>query len=171
MKVYPFTQSGIFNINADIKFLIDDIDNIIEKSQYNSNINIDNFLYNNKNIIYEDKEEFEDDLDILKIDIEEKLNNEKNEIKDLFKEDYKDDFDIDRIKRPFEFKNHSPTLASKSTYASLNDDINDKTNNFKLRLSYTGEVKTLLPNIKEITPYFSDVFETQNVTIIKKNDL
>ena len=171
MKVYPFTQSGIFNINADIKFLIDDIDNIIEKSQYNSNINIDNFLYNNKNIIYEDKEEFEDDLDILKIDIEEKLNNEKNEIKDLFKEDYKDDYDIDRIKRPFEFKNHSPTLASKSTSASLNDDINDKTNNFKLRLSYTGEVKTLLPNIKEITPYFSDVFETQNVTIIKKNDL
>ena len=104
LKIYPFEQSGIFNINADIKFLINDIDNIIEQSEI-ENINIDNVLKEDINIIYEDKVEYEDDLDLLKIDIEEKLNNEKNEIKGLFKEDYKDDFDIDRIKRPFEFKN------------------------------------------------------------------
>ena len=106
LNIYSFEQNGIFNINADIKFLIDDIDKMIEKSEH-KNINNDNKVDENINIIYEDKEEFEDDLDIIKIDFEEKLNNEKNEIKDI-KEDYKDDFDIDRIKRPFNLKVHSP---------------------------------------------------------------
>ena len=168
LKVYPFTQNGIFNINADIKFLINDIDNIIEQSDFD-NINIDNILNENKNIIYKEKEEFEDDLDIIKIDIEEKLNNDKNQIKDNLKEDYKDDYEIERIKRPFEFKNHSPTLASKSTSFSLNDEPNEKMNPNNVRHSYTAEFKTLLPKIKEITPFFSDEFETQGTTIVKNN--
>jgi hypothetical protein len=170
LKVYPFTQDGIFNINADIKYLINDIDTIIEKSEFN-NINIDNILNENKNIIYKEKDEFEDDLDIIKIDIEEKLNNDNNQIKDNLKEDYKDDYEIERIKRPFEFKNHSPTLASKSTSFSLNDDLNEKMNENNVRHSYTAELKTLLPKIKEITPFFSDEFETQGITIVKKNKI
>ena len=170
LKVYPFTQNGIFNINADIKFLINDIDNIIEQSDFD-NINIDNILNENKNIIYKEKEEFEDDLDIIKIDIEEKLNNDKNQIKDNLKEDYKDDYEIERIKRPFEFKNHSPTLASKSTSFSLNDEPNEKINPNNVRHSYTAEFKTLLPKIKEITPFFSDEFETQGTTIVKNNKI
>jgi len=169
LNIYSFEQNGIFNINADIKFLIDDIDKMIEKSEH-KNINNDNKVDENINIIYEDKEKFEDDLDIIKIDFEEKLNNEKNEIKDI-KEDYKDDFDIDRIKRPFNLKVHSPTLASKSTSASLNDDFNDKTEIQKFRYSFTGPVKTLLGREREITPIFLDVFETEGINIIKKNKI
>ena len=169
LNIYKFEQNGIFNINADIKFLINDIDKMTGQSEHEK-INNDNKLDENINIIYEDKEEFEDDLDIIKIDFEEKLNNEKNEIKDI-KEDYKDDYDIDRIKRPFNFKVHSPTLASKSTSASLNDEFNDKTEIQKFRYSFTGPVKTLLGREREITPFFSDVFETEDINIIKKKKI
>ena len=169
LKIYPFEQSGIFNINADIKFLINDIDNIIEQSEI-ENINIDNVLKEDINIIYEDNDEYEDDLDLLKIDIEEKLNNKKNKIK-KFKNDYKDDYDIKRLKKPFEFTKHSPTLASKSTSASLNDEINEKNDQSKIRYSCAVTTKMTLPKIKEITPHFSDEFETQGITIFKKKNL
>ena len=170
LRIYPFSQSGIFNINADIKFLIIDIDNIIEQSEFN-NINIDKIINENKNIIYKENEEFEDDLDIIKIDIEEKLNNEKDELKDFCKEDYKDDFEIERVKRPFDFKIHSPTLASKSTSVSINDELIEKMNINLSRKTYSAELKNPFPKIREITPFFSDEFETQGITIVKKNNI
>ena len=76
LKTYPFNQNGIFNINADIKFLINDIDDMIKRSNNNNIIiNNDNNSKEDNNIIYEDREEFEDDLDVIKIDIKEKINN------------------------------------------------------------------------------------------------
>ena len=170
LRIYPFSQSGIFNINADIKFLIIDIDNIIEQSEFN-NINIDKIINENKNIIYKENEEFEDDLDIIKIDIEEKLNNEKDELKDFCKEDYKDDFEIERVKRPFDFKIHSPTLASKSTSVSINDELIEKMNINLSMKTFSAELKNPFPKIREITPFFSDEFETQGITIVKKNNI
>ena len=134
------------------------------------NINTNNILNEADNIIFVDEEEYGDDFDLIEINIEDKLNKEKNEIMDLLKEDYKDDYDIERAKRPFEFKNHSPTLASKSTSSSIKEE-NEKINFSKMRLSYNCQAKTLLPNIKEITPFFSDVFESQGITIVKKNNI
>ena len=169
LKIYKFEQNGIFNINADIKFLINDIDKMTEQSEQKK-INIDNKLKENINIIYEDKEEFEDDLDIIKINLEEKLNNEKKEIKDI-KVDYKDDFDIDEIKRPFNFKAHSLTLSSKSTSVSINDEFNEKNEIQKMRYSFAGSVKTLSGREKEITPFFLEVFEAENINIVKKEKI
>ena len=160
MKIYPFNQNGIFNINADIKFLINEIDDKIDQSELSElkNINIDNLYQENNNIIIEEKEEIEDDFNIYKIDIEDKLNKDKIMIKKPFKENN------------LLFKNHSPTLASRSTAASIYDDLNDKTNN-EIRYSYTTDFSFLTKKVKEITPNFSDEFETQDVTIIKKNNI
>jgi len=167
LKTYPFNKNGIFNINADIKFLINDIDDMIKRSNNNNIIiNNDNNSKEDNNIIYEDREEFEDDLDVIKIDIEEKINNDKteiNKIKESFKEEYKDDYDIDRLKTHYNQKSHSSTIASKSTSASFNDEQNEKNNIIKTRFS--------LQKQKEISPNFSDVFETQGFTIIKENKI
>ena len=37
LKKYPFQQSGIFNVNADIKFLIQEIDNLNKNGKNNRN--------------------------------------------------------------------------------------------------------------------------------------
>ena len=53
LKRYPFQQDGIFNINADIKFLIQEIDNIIKKDSNNNRLN--NNIYIKKIIPNENK--------------------------------------------------------------------------------------------------------------------
>ena len=51
-KVYPFQQNGIFNVNADIKYLIKEIDSLI--------VNSKNIIMN-KNKKDQEQEEFEND--------------------------------------------------------------------------------------------------------------
>ena len=170
LKVYPFQQNGIFNVNADIKYLIKEIDNLISKSKciiYNKNNIKDNKISSNENL---EQEEFENDLEIMKIDDEEELNSHKNynniNINNNINENYK------TMKRAIslnDIKAHSSTIASKSTAAvSIYDELNKKVDDFR---SSNSHELTLKSNLKEITPYFSDEFETEGVTIVHKKNI
>ena len=184
LKKYSFEQSGIFNVNADIKYLINEIDNLIKKSRYltmSKNIlekknkitkipsnedlkELDNIspLSNNSLKLDQDQDEFENDLEIMKIEDEEELIN-KRKINDFKKiENENDDFNRRTISLN-DLKNHSSTIASKSTAVSIYDELNNKAAD--LRSSYSAE-NSSITKVKEITPYFSDEFETEGVTIV-----
>ena len=180
LKKYSFGQTGIFNVNADIKFLINEIDNIIKKSKYlimNKNIfekkdkinkipsndNLKNLdLDNNPIKSYEDQDEFENELDIINIDTEEELMNNKrlNNMNDL------NDLNIGskRSESLTDLKGHSSTIASKSTALSIYDELNNK--DLDLKSNYSTEIKSRVSKVKEITPNYLDEFETEGITIV-----
>jgi len=153
-KVYPFQQNGIFNVNADIKYLIKEIDSLI--------VNSKNIIMN-KNKRDQEQEEFENDLEIMKIDDEEELMNHKNndlKIKDM---------PIDKsIKRCVSSNNlfHTSSITSKSTSAVTIYDELIKNKPDDLRSSFSSEITSIKPKSKEMSPYFSDEFSTEGVTII-----
>jgi len=187
LKKYSFEQTGIFNVNADIKFLINEIDNIIKKSKYlimNKNIfekkdkinkipsndNLKNLdLDNNPIKSYEDQDEFENELDIINIDTEEELMNNKrlNNMNDL------NDLNIGskRSESLTDLKGHSSTIASKSTALSIYDELNNK--DLDLKSNYSTEIKSRVSKVKEITPNYLDEFETEGITIVhnKKKEI
>ena len=190
LKKYSFEQSGIFNVNADIKYFITEIDKIIKKINYKElNKNIlekkENIIKvpSNENLkdlehlsplsdacfkLEEEQDEFENDLEIIKIEYEEELINTRkrnnaiyNNLKNINNKD-----DIKRTISMNELKCHSSTIASKSTAVSIYDELNNKTEELRNTLSFDGTNDK--KNIKEITPYFSDEFETEGVTIVHK---
>ena len=150
LKKYSFEQSGIFNVNADIKFLIKEIDKLIKKSK---------FIKINKA-----EEEYENDLEIIKINDEEELINRninKNKNDNI-------KYDIKRTVSMNDLKNHSPTIASKSTAISIYDELNNKIDDSRSTLSSDNYNNS---KVKEITPFFADEFETEGVTIVHKKDV
>jgi len=155
-KVYPFQQNGIFNVNADIKYLIKEIDSLI--------VNSKNIIMN-KNKKDQEQEEFENDLEIMKIDDEEELMNHNNNNNDLKKRDTL----IDKsIKRCVSSNNlfHTSSITSKSTSAVTIYDELIKNKPDDLRSSFSSEITINKPKNKEMSPYFSDEFSTEGVTII-----
>ena len=155
-KVYPFQQNGIFNVNADIKYLIKEIDSLI--------VNSKNIIMN-KNKKDQEQEEFENDLEIMKIDDEEELMNHNNNNNDLKKRDTL----IDKsIKRCVSSNNlfHTSSITSKSTSAVTIYDELIKNKPDDLRSSFSSEITSIKPKSKEMSPYFSDEFSTEGVTII-----
>ena len=153
-KIYPFQQNGIFNVNADIKYLIKEIDSLI--------VNSKNIIMN-KNKKDQEQEEFENDLEIMKIDDEEEIMNHQNN-NDITNKDIK----IDKsIKRCISMNNllHTSSITSKSTSAvTIYDELNNKSDD--LRSSFSNAITTIKPKVKEMSPYFSDEFSTEGVTII-----
>ena len=162
LKKYSFEQSGIFNVNADIKYFITEIDKIIKKINYKE-IN-KNILEKKENIIKvpsnenlkdlehlsplsdacfkleEEQDEFENDLEIIKIEYEEELINTRkrnnaiyNNLKNINNKD-----DIKRTISMNELKCHSSTIASKSTAVSIYDELNNKTEELRNTLSFDG---------------------------------
>ena len=174
LDTYPFQQNGIFNVNADIKYLIKEIDSLISKSKYiinnKKNLEKNKILSNENNQNLQEQEEFENDLEIMKIDDEEELNSHKNNnnlnINNTINDNCKT---IKRTNSVNDLKAHSSTISSKSTAAvSIYDELNNKADD--LRSSYSHEL-TLKAKVKEITPYFSDEFETEGVTIVHKKNI
>ena len=183
LKRYPFQQDGIFNINADIKFLIQEIDNIIKKDSNNNRLN--NNIYIKKIIPNENKsintrqnfndknKEREEDLSPLKIN---NLNIEKEQ------EKFENNLNIIKIedneeknfnnKRKYNLNNkfvYSATIASKSTsVSSIYDELN-KCDTVKSNYLTEGNIKpkSLLIN-QESNPNFFEEFETEKVTIVHK---
>ena len=152
-KVYPFQQNGIFNVNADIKYLIKEIDSLIANSK--------NILMN-KNKKDQEQEEFENDLEIMKIDDEEEIMNHKNN--NIENKGNKIDKSIKRCISMNDLT-HSSTIASKSTSAvTIYDELNNKSDD--LRSSFSSEINIIKPKVKEMSPYFADEFSTEGVTII-----
>ena len=158
-KVYPFQQNGIFNVNADIKYLIKEIDSLI--------VNSKNIIMN-KNKKDQEQEEFENDLEIMKIDDEEEIMNHQNNNEITNK-----DIIIDKsIKRCVSMNNllHTSSITSKSTSAvTIYDELNNKSDD--LRSSFSNEITTIKPKVKEMSPYFSDEFSTEGVTIIHNKNV
>ena len=187
LKKYPFQQDGIFNINADIKFLIQEIDSLNKKG--NNALNI----YGNKiNNIYINKNSFNDKMDIKPNYIKNKnisrqvdlspinLNNINIEKEQEESEKDINIINIDNFKLKKEEKNiinysknenniiiddnlkgHSSTIGSKSTsISSINDDLNK---NEIIEDNLKNNIK-----IREITQNYHDEFETEGVTIVHK---
>ena len=190
LKKYTFQQSGIFNQNADIKFFINEIDKIISKSKYiimNKNILEKkeklNKVPSNEDIkdlnsispidilnLEQEQEEFENDLEIMKIEDEEELIKNRNILSHINNNDKKDN-NLDDIKRTLslnEMKYHSSTIASKSTAMSIYDELNKKTDDLKSSCAVEINNKS---KENEIAPYFSDEFETEGVNIVHKNNV
>jgi hypothetical protein len=190
IKKFPFQQDGIFNMNADIKYLIQEIDTLIKKetNKNNNNIHIrlNNNIYIKKKVSRKDydkererEKEREEDLSPLKI------NNLKIE-KEQEQEQYETNININAIKN-FEEKNNntnkrkiqinnntytfSSSIASKSTsVSSIYDEINkiDTTSNYLTENNC--KTRSFIIN-KEISPVYSEEFETERITIIhRKND-
>ena len=189
LKKYSFEQSGIFNVNADIKYFITEIDKIIKKLNYKE-IN-KNILEKKEQIIKipsnedikdlenvsplsdtfkldQEQDEFEDDLEIIKIEDEEELINSRKRNNAIYN-NIKNDNIKDDVKRTIslnDLKCHSSTIASKSTAVSIYDELNNKAEEFRSTISF--DATNIKKNIKEITPYFSDEFETEGVTLVHK---
>ena len=190
IKKFPFQQDGIFNMNADIKYLIQEIDTLIKKetNKNNNNIHIrlNNNIYIKKKVSRKDydkererEKEREEDLSPLKI------NNLKIE-KEQEQEQYETNININTIKN-FEEKNNntnkrkiqinnntytfSSSIASKSTsVSSIYDEINkiDTTSNYLTENNC--KTRSFIIN-KEISPVYSEEFETERITILhRKND-
>ena len=190
IKKFPFQQDGIFNMNADIKYLIQEIDTLIKKetNKNNNNIHIrlNNNIYIKKKVSRKDydkerekEKEREEDLSPLKI------NNLKIE-KEQEQEKYETNININVIKN-FEEKNNntnkrkiqinnntytfSSSIASKSTsVSSIYDEINkiDTTSNYLTENNC--KTRSFIIN-KEISPVYSEEFETERITILhRKND-
>ena len=171
---YPFEQKGIFNLNADIKYLIEEIDTLIKKQNKlnNNNIYVKKTIRKDSNINkYKEKgktndkieKKNEDDLSPLKINnlnIEEEL--EKEENINIIKLNKIEDNNINMkvIK--------SSSIASKSTSVSIYDELNKK---HSIKKNYDTEInnkpRSFIIN-QEINPNFADEFETERITIVHK---
>ena len=171
---YPFEQKGIFNLNADIKYLIEEIDTLIKKQNRLNNNNIyvkktirkDSNINKNKEkgkINDKTEKKNEDDLSPLKINnlnIEEEL--EKEENINIIKLNKIEDNNINMkvIK--------SSSIASKSTSVSIYDELNKK---HSIKKNYDTEInnkpRSFIIN-QEINPNFADEFETERITIVHK---
>ena len=188
-KKYPFVQSGIFSLNADVKLLMEEIEALIKKSKDNDNIYIKKNIRQNCNINRnkereKEKEKEEDDLSPLKINClniekeQEKyytntnpnLNLNINTIKlDNIEEEEENNInninDINNINIKV---NKSSSIASKSTSVSIYDEFNYKDN---IKDNYLTEInqktRSFILN-KEINPNFIEEFETERVTIVHK---
>ena len=173
-KKYPFQQKGIFNLNADIKYLIEEIDTLIKKQNRlnNNNIYVKKTIRKDSNINKnkekgktndKTKKKEEDDLSPLKINnlnIEEEL--EKEENINIIKLNKIEDNNINMkvIK--------SSSIASKSTSVSIYDELNKK---HSIKKNYDTEInnkpRSFIIN-QEINPNFADEFETERITIVHK---
>ena len=106
----------------------------------------------------------------MKIDDEEELNSHKNYNNININKNINENYNT--MKRAIslnDIKAHSSTIASKSTAAvSIYDELNKKVDDFR---SSNSHELTLKSNLKEITPYFSDEFETEGVTIVHKKNI
>ena len=171
---YPFEQKGIFNLNADIKYLIEEIDTLIKKQNKlnNNNIYVKKTIRKDSNINKnkekgktndKTKKKEEDDLSPLKINnlnIEEEL--EKEENINIIKLNKIEDNNINMkvIK--------SSSIASKSTSVSIYDELNKK---HSIKKNYDTEInnkpRSFIIN-QEINPNFADEFETERITIVHK---
>ena len=171
---YPFEQKGIFNLNADIKYLIEEIDTLIKKQNRlnNNNIYVKKTIRKDSNINKnkekgktndKTKKKEEDDLSPLKINnlnIEEEL--EKEENINIIKLNKIEDNNINMkvIK--------SSSIASKSTSVSIYDELNKK---HSIKKNYDTEInnkpRSFIIN-QEINPNFADEFETERITIVHK---
>ena len=191
-KKYSFEQSGIFNVNADIKYFMKEIDNAIKKSkiitinnnlsekkeikkiQSNDNLNTFSSLSDKMAKLDQEQDEFENDLEIIKIEDEEELINNKNII-NIENSDKNDDNDDNNIKRAVslnEIKCHSSTIASKSTAVSIYDELNNKSNEIRIScMSYSQTITSTKSIKKEISPNFSDEFETEGVNIVHRKNI
>ena len=113
-----------------------------------------------------EQDEYENDLEIIKIEDEEELMNKRNRI-DFKMIDKDDDNFIKRTVTEGEIKNHSSTIASKSTAVSIYDELNNKAEDSRSTISIDVNTKS---KVNEITPYYSDEFETEGVTIIRRKN-
>ena len=98
----------------------------------------------------------------MKIDDEEEIMNHQNNNNIINK-----DITIDKsIKRCISMNNllHTSSITSKSTSAvTIYDELNNKSDD--LKSSFSNEITTIKPRVKEMSPYFSDEFSTEGVTI------
>ena len=115
----------------------------------------------------QEQEEFENDLEIIKIEDEEELiNNQNLNLKKLntegkyYKKKYASSKDLNY---------HSSTIASKSTAISIYDELNKKSDD--QRSSFSTESSSNKSKKKEMTPFFSDEFETEGVTIVRNKNI
>ena len=185
LKKYPFEQNGIFNINADIKYLIKEIDNLLKKGKNNNDFNYKNDLNSNnihvkKNTINEkndlkrtyykkmEKEEKDDEdnlspLKINNLEKEQNISGDNSIVKIKNSEDKNNNNDK---KVDFQSSNtlsHSQTISNRKRIYSIYDELNENKN-------LIDKTKSLSIN-KEISPNFIEEFETEGITIShKKND-
>ena len=182
LKKYPFQQSGIFNVNADIKFLIQEIDNLNKNGKNNRN-KFSNQLNNNA---YKRKT-----INDNKINIKQNYNKIKNEREEDFsplkindlkiekeKEKYEPNINIIKIKDSLEENNdnnqnkilYCPTISSQSTSISIYDELNKKNS---IKNNYLTDIpnksRSFLLN-KEMNPNFCEEFETEKITIVHKKE-
>ena len=194
-KKYNFEKDGIFNVHADVKFLIKDIDDLIKKSKYKTmnkelsykknnmikvqsddNLkkrgSIKNFDIIGDNIKSdEEQDEFETDFEIIKIDMEEELMNSKNIINDLTINNEDDEYKgLKKNITMGNLKSHSPTISSKSTAISIYDELQKNINKNDLELKSTLTLNIKQTN-KEINPNFLEEFETEGITIVYKKNV
>ena len=182
LKIYPFQQNGIFNINADIKFLIQEIDDLIKKGKSNKyNVANKNFIYKKKTNINENRinikqnlnknkeKEEEEELSPLKINTLQKENEEQfekniNNIKIIDCQENKDNNQNNKLL-------YCSTISSRSTTVSIYDIINknDSIKSRNVKEQFNKSRSLIIP--KEINPNFYEEFETEKITIVhKKND-
>ena len=182
-KKYPFHKSGIFSLNADVHFLMEEIEALIKKSKVNDNIYIKKNIRQNYNINRnkEKEKEKEDDLSPLKINC---LNIEKEQekydtntnlninlnlnINSIKLDSIEEENNINDINNINIKVNKSSSIASKSTSVSIYDEFNNKDN---IKDNYLTEInqktRSFILN-KEINPNFIEEFETERVTIVHK---
>ena len=171
LKKYPFQQSGIFNLNADVKYLIEEIDTLIKKGNKSNNINN---VYIKKNVKQnininrnKEREKEEDDLSPLKINC---LKLEKEQEKydtnlnlNIIKLDNTEEENTINIKIK-----KSASIASKSTSVSIYDEFNNK---YNIKDNCLNELNTKTRSFilnKELNPNFFEEFETERTTIVHK---
>ena len=185
IQQYPFQQNGIFNMNADIKYFIQEIDVLIKK-ETNKNNNRIHIRLNNDNI-YKNKKitrERGTDLSPLKINnlnIEKEQEQNPNQEPEL--EKYDTNININAIKN-FKEKNNntnkrkiqinnntytfSSSIASKSTsVSSIYDEINKIDTSTNYLIENDCKTKSFILN-KEISPVYSEEFETERITILHR---
>ena len=186
IKKYSFEQSGIFNVNADIQYLIKEIDSLFKKLKKNTipekkkiinkvpsndslkDLDMISSLSGDSIKLEQEQEEFENDLEIIKINDEEELINSKYL-------NFENDKKNNKIcgKRSESSKDimcHSSTIASKSTAISIYDELNKKSNDKRNSFS-TESISNTKYKKREMTPFFSDEFETEGVTIVHSKDI
>ena len=171
LKKYPFQQSGIFNLNADVKYLIEEIDTLIKKGNKSNNINN---VYIKKNVKQnininrnKEREKEEDDLSPLKINCikleKEQEKYDTNLNLNIIKLDNTEEENTINIKIK-----KSASIASKSTSVSIYDEFNNK---YNIKDNCLNELNTKTRSFilnKELNPNFFEEFETERTTIVHK---
>ena len=195
-KKYPLQQAGIFNENADIIYMISSIDKFIKKSKkkllsksvkrgINKSLEFASPSPLMNNFKLENEQEYENVMESVPTIDEEKLANDDNNNRDTkfndiqplesgeiiisdFNENYSvDDIDMKKTKT-MPRNDHSTTIGSKSTAVSIYDQVSSKYSNLR---SSAETVSFMKEKGKEITPVFSDEFDTEGFTIIHKKNV